>query len=39
MSGKMESKDGAAPKFGDDEFNEVSSVFRSCFDFRKKATV
>jgi len=39
MLEKMESKDGAALEFGDDQFNEVSSVFRSCFDPRKKATV
>jgi len=39
MPEKMESKDGAAPEFGDDEFNEASSVFRSCFDSRKKTTV
>ena len=32
MPEKMESKDGAALEFGDDQFNEVSSVFRSCFD-------
>ena len=39
MPGKMESKDGAALEFGDDQFNEASSVFRPCFDSRKKATV
>jgi len=39
MPEKMESKDGAALEFDDDQFNEVSSVFRSCFDPRKKATV
>ena len=36
MPERMESNDGAALEFGDDQFNEVSSVFRSCFDPRRK---
>jgi hypothetical protein len=31
MPEEMESKDGAALEIGDDQFNEVSSVFRPCF--------
>ena len=33
----MESKDGAALEFGDDDSNEVSSVFRSYFDLTQES--
>jgi hypothetical protein len=36
---RWESKDDAALEFGEDQFNEASSVFRPCFDPGKKATV
>jgi hypothetical protein len=39
MSEKLELRDGAALEFGDHQFNEASSVFKSCFDPRKKVTV